>query len=146
MSNPADRDQLGRIATAFTRLGITDRADRLRLLSDAVDRELYSSSKLTSDEADAIEQRLRTARPPALRAHLAALVRAEEAKAADRARAAGVPAGTILCGPKPPTDDDLAKVAEFAAALAERGPAPDPIDTAVANLRDAGLITEETHP
>lgn len=139
----ADRGQLTRIATAFTRLGIRDRTDRLRLLADAVDRPtLHSSSQLTEAEADTIEARLKTARPPALRAHLAALVRAEETAAADRARAAGVPAGTLLCGGTP-TDRDLATVAEFARQLDQRGPAPDPIDHAIGLLRERGMLAED---
>lgn len=50
--------QLTRLHTLFTRVGWTDRADRLRASSIIVGRELASSNELTGDEADALIEKL----------------------------------------------------------------------------------------
>lgn len=149
----ANREQLTAIATAFGRHGIKDRADRLRLVGDHVGRTVHSMSQLTFDEAEALKSRLQAPRLY-LRDRLAVLIRKEEADAAARARAAGVPEGVRLCGGKPPTDGDLAQIAEFARQLDQLGPAPSPdratidptIAAAIDVLADAGLITPEEIP
>jgi hypothetical protein len=89
------REQLGRIGTAFSRLGITRREDRLRLTSQHAGRTLYSSSQLTEDEADRLEERLRVARPELMLNQLRQIVLAEERAAAIKARA-HEPAPTLV--------------------------------------------------
>lgn len=140
----ADRDQLTAIATAFGRLGIPDRADRLRLLSDAVGRSLFSSSRLTHAEAQAIIGRLRAAKGPLMRAHLAKLVHAEE-----QAAAAASSRPEVVCtrGPGEPTSGDRETIARFAEFLHTAGPPPtatDPLEQAVELLRSRGMLAEES--
>jgi hypothetical protein len=113
------REQLGRIATAFTRLGITRREDRLRLLGDAVGRHLYSSSQLTEDEADGIERRLRRATREGVRSTLNDIIRREEKAVAVRARAKEPPATLPGVNPSP---DLVTRPAGKAGSVEQRPP------------------------
>lgn len=94
-------DQLGRIAQAFDRQGIRDRADRLRLCSDHAGRVVHSMVQLTAREAGALEERL--GQPGLnLRGALAHLVHEEERRAAELA-VRQEPAPTLLdVDPVPP--------------------------------------------
>jgi len=132
----ADGRQLQRLVLAFTRHGITERADRLRLCSQHAGRRLSSSSQLTSQEATGLEHRLNGLPVNgALTAWVAHLVQEEEREARERASRPRPSPAVIVCrtgGGGPPTAEDLAAVQEFAEQLQV--------------LADAGLIptTEET--
>lgn len=141
----ATERQLTQLRVAFTRHGITRRADVLRLAADHAGRHLWSTKAMTGAEVDALIARLARLPVGPLPGHAARLEREE----ADRARRFGVRA----CGGKP-TDADRATIGRFAArleVLQAAGLSPDdPPDAvtaaAIAALADAGLLPGDNTP
>jgi hypothetical protein len=143
----APERKLTQLRVAFTRHGITRRADVLRLAAEAVGRYLWSTKAMTEDEVDALIARLARVPVGALPSHAARLEREEAARARRPA--------AVVCGRGgTPTDEDRATVERFAArleVLQAAGLDPrDPPDVvtaaAIAVLADAGLLPGSNVP
>jgi hypothetical protein len=146
----ADERALTQLRVAFTRHGITKRADVLRLASEAVGRYLWSTKAMTPDEVADLVARLARVPVGNLPGHAARLEREEAA------RAAAAPRSAIVCtrGAGEPTDADRATIERFAARLEvlqaagldPRDPPDEVTAAAIAALAGAGLLPGSNAP
>jgi hypothetical protein len=114
MERTSTSQQLRELGIAFSRHGINRREDRLRLMSDHVGRQLYTSGQLTFAEAATLLERLDRLEVGDLPRALARLIRAEENRAREYAQRSR-PVGWICTrtgrgrGCTPITEDDWAQ-------------------------------------